>query len=60
MDDKKPCSWCDNTSGTIDSLEYQLEMMAEEMLDKLERIDELRETVSGLNNMLAWRMKNES
>lgn len=25
MDDRKPCPWCDNTSGTIDSLEQHIE-----------------------------------
>ena len=31
MDDSKPCQWCDNTSGTIDSQERHIEDLKEEI-----------------------------
>lgn len=46
----KPCEWCKSTSEKIDSLEYQLEEIAIEMLRKLERIDELRRENRELKN----------
>ena len=37
-----PCFQCQSSDEQIESLEYQLEMQAEETLRKLERIDNLR------------------
>ena len=31
MDDSKPCEWCNNTSGTIDSQEQNIESLEAEV-----------------------------